>query len=123
MIGARTLTFTGQVQVVTPSLPAYPIGPIFPPQPIREITMLSNVVGTGDGLSCGARGTAALLVPQQELDTPPTATYNLYPPEPVHPIDPITPDCRDFQVTVRFLTTLDANGLRLVSSAEVTGAA
>lgn len=118
-----TLTFTGQVQVVTPALPAYPPTPVYPSDPIREITTLRNVIGTSADVTCKARGTDAVLVPQQNLDTPPTGTYNLYPNDPIFPGGPISPSCGDFRIAVRYLTTLDADGNRLLSSAIVTGVA
>ncbi|TYB38658.1 hypothetical protein FXF50_09600 [Micromonospora sp. AP08] len=118
VIASRTLTFTGQVQVITPQLPAFPNDPIIPPNPVREITILRNVIGTSADLACEARGKQDVFVPQQELDIPVTATYNLY------PSDPVTPSpCSDFRIAVRYLTTLDTDGNRLVSSAIVTGAA
>jgi hypothetical protein len=112
--GLPVLAFTGNVQVVYPPNPSSPPDPVIPPNPIRVATILRDVVGTGGGVSCDARGAETFRLDQGATDTLTfTGSYRLYPPVPILPTDPILPQnaaCRGREVGVRYVINLDDAG-------------
>ncbi|MFE7246084.1 hypothetical protein [Streptomyces sp. NPDC057580] len=102
MAGLPPLTFTGQVQV------AYPPDPVVPPNPIQPVsTVLRDVVGTGGGVSCDARGAETFKVDRSVSTLTFTGSYRLFPPDPIIPQDAA---CRGHEIGVKYVVNLDSAG-------------
>ncbi|MEV4413352.1 hypothetical protein [Catellatospora sp. NPDC049609] len=98
-----TLTFAGQVRVSVQPRPATT------PDALRIIhTRLEDVVGTGTGVSCEARGAAHFRLPAAAT-LQFTGEYNLVPAGPVPPGDPAEA-CWGNRLTVEYTVNLDADG-------------
>jgi hypothetical protein len=102
VFGLPALAFTGNVQIT------YPPVPVLPPDPVKPIaTVLSNVVGTGSGVSCDARGADTVRLSRLVSTLTFTGIYRLYPPVPIIPQNDA---CSGHLMGVQYVLNLDSAG-------------
>ncbi|MGI5133818.1 hypothetical protein [Streptomyces sp. CA-106110] len=102
------LTFTGFAEVTYPPGPIFPPIPIVPPNPVRPVsTVLRDVVGTGGGVSCDARGAETFQLNRATDTLTFTGSYTLHPGAPIQPQNAL---CAGHQIGVQYVAHLDSAG-------------